>query len=520
MQQRINIGTNPTVAVRICEGNLRVIAHDVAEAWFEVAEDDISFRAQEGHLSIERCSDDLELRLPHGTTLTLEVVQGDLDISGIAAVHTRQIEGDLNIRDVQTFEGASVQGDAVLTKSANITIANIDGDLKIYENADTVVVKNVNGDAKIGQVHNLSIINIHGDLSTSDITGDVAITRVSGDATLRGIIKSLAPIHVDGDLKLGIVWTPEHVYHANASGDLILEVADDANLTVNGFVQGDVSGMAEHEPGSISLTWGNGSARLEVNVQGDLSIRGAAAAGQSKSVGSNNWGGNWNWKNDDFNRAIRDFTDDLASMGRDIAAQFSEMSRDWRAGGGERTAERARQATERAAERAAKAAERVSVRINEREYRFDPERIERLKEQAKRAADEGISRAYEAIGQALGNIEKNVARPNAPRPPAPPAAPNAPAAPAAPNAPHRVSISDDDGSSSSQHVAYTGDTVRITPEQAAAAAQAAPVAQAAETPAAEAPAVDKTQERLAILKMVQSGKISADEAALLLEALG
>ncbi|ABX05858.1 MAG TPA: hypothetical protein DEF47_09080 [Herpetosiphon sp.] len=514
MQQRINVGMNPTVAVRICEGSLRVIAHDLPEAWFDVDEDEISFRAQEGHLSIERCSDDLELRLPHGAVLTIDVVQGDVDLTGLSAVHTRQIEGDISARDVQTFESDSVHGDASFTKSAKLSLANIDGDLKIYENTDTVVIKNVNGDAKISQAHNLTIINVNGDLSASDLFGDVAITRVSGDATLRGAIKSLAPIHVDGDLKLGINWLPEQVYRASANGDVVLEVADDANLSVNGFVQGDVSGMGDREPGSISLTWGTGTARLELNVQGDLSIRGGAAShSHSKSVGGTSWNTNWNWNNDDFNRAIRDFTDDLASMGRDIAAQFREMSRDWRDGKGERTAERARQATERAAERAAKAAERMSVRINEREYRFDPERIERLKEQAKRAADEGISRAYEAIGQALGNIEKNIANPNAPRPPAPPAPPAAPHAPQAPNAPHRVSISEDDGSSSSQHVAYTGDTVRISPEQAAAA-------QAATAAPAETPAVDKTQERLAILKMVQSGKISADEAALLLEALG
>ncbi len=46
MQQRINIGSNPTVAVRICEGNLRVIAHDLPEAWFDADEDTISFRAK------------------------------------------------------------------------------------------------------------------------------------------------------------------------------------------------------------------------------------------------------------------------------------------------------------------------------------------------------------------------------------------------------------------------------------------------------------------------------------------
>ena len=60
--------------------------------------------------------------------------------------------------------------------------------------------------------------------------------------------------------------------------------------------------------------------------------------------------------------------------------------------------------------------------MNDREWRMDPERLERLKDQARRAATEGIVGALEAVEQAIGNL----GFPKSPKPPVPPTPPSSP----------------------------------------------------------------------------------------------
>src|ERR1019366_1492709 len=60
-----------------------------------------------------------------------------------------------------------------------------------------------------------------------------------------------------------------------------------------------------------------------------------------------------------------------------------------------------------------------NVRINDREWKMGPERIDAILEQARGAAAEGVHGALEAVEQALKNIRINV-------PPTPPTSPTPP----------------------------------------------------------------------------------------------
>src|SRR6266702_5303684 len=90
-------------------------------------------------------------------------------------------------------------------------------------------------------------------------------------------------------------------------------------------------------------------------------------------------------------------------------------------------ARKAQRQAEEAARRAGEHTSRVRVRVNDREWRMDPERLERLKEQARKAATEGIVGAFEAVEQAIGNL----GLPRSPKPPVPPTPPTSPAPSAA-----------------------------------------------------------------------------------------
>ncbi len=199
-------------------------------------------------------------------------------------------------------------------------------------------------------------------------------------------------------------------------------------------------------------------------------------------------------------------------LGREIAAAFqaagwsqgSEWSRelkrkmDEQARRAQRQAEestrKAQRQAEEAARRAGEHASRVRVRVNDREWRLDPERLERLKEQARKAATEGIVGAFEAVEQAIGNlgIPKT---PKSPVPPTPHSSP--PPTPATEQTLRTDSEKVPQSEPSSQQTADSEDVI-----------------------AANGTEPDLEQEREAILRMIAEGRISPEEGDMLLEGLG
>jgi hypothetical protein len=124
---------------------------------------------------------------------------------------------------------------------------------------------------------------------------------------------------------------------------------------------------------------------------------------------------------------------------------------------------------------------------------MDPERIERLKEQARKAATEGIAGALEAVEQAIDNL----GFPRPPKPPVPPTPPSSPQPPAA----GQTLRTDTKGSTQSEPSAQKTDS-----SGDASSSNAAPP--------------DLEQEREAILRMIAEGRISPEEGDMLLEGLG
>lgn len=502
------LGMNPTITLNQCSGDLRIEAHD--KNLVQVFDDDEELQAQQSNdgLTIEEVDSDLVLHVPYGTTFTIQSVEGDTWAQGVHQLQIKRLEGDCKLNNVDTFRSDSVEGDLKATQTRVLQVGRVSGDFAADNTVEEVDVGRVDGDMSVSNSQaSVKVQNVNGDFRLENVSGKITAQRVAGDALLRGDIPGFEGMTVNGDAKFRINWQADNDYRATVNGDAVIELADDANVTLSATVFGDVSGMNTVNDNSatkvVSAAWGDGAARIELTVHGDLVVR---SGYQPHSQGSS-WNTNWGM-NDELRDSFRGLTEEFAAMGREIAAQFSDFGREWKNVGSERMAERIRQAADRMTDKATAAAERVSVRVNDREIRFDPDRLERIREQARRAADEGIARAQEAIDRAMDGLERSLSgRGRPPMPPRPPAPP----APPAP--PQRISIMDNDGSSSTNTVQSpaTGQTINLKNEQAFA------VGEQQSAPQSEA---DKTQERLAILKMVQAGKISADEAALLLDALG
>jgi hypothetical protein len=303
-------------------------------------------------------------------------------------------------------------------------------------------------------------------------------------------------------------------------GDAAISLPGELDLTIRATVGGEVSGarMTSSGGGVSTIVYGEGTARLDLVVGGDLELH----TGDAPRTSSSSWG--WD-EQGEFQREMQRLGQEMGRLGEELGREFSEMF------GGkahrhaererERAEERMRDAAERmreAEQRARDAAERhqhrneagrVHVRINDREWRFDAERLERLKQQAREAARAGVSGAIEAVERALAGIGAPPPPPGAPNAPRPPGAPNTPPPPGMPNMPPPPPPA-------------TGQTIRIDVEpsvEAAPTVQATPSVEASTAGERVAPR-DTETERAAILQMVAEGRISPEEGDMLLDALG
>jgi hypothetical protein len=243
------LGNAPTVAIKRCGGDLTVEGR-AGETVVTVATDTMPHSLQ-GHeqLVIEECDDDLRLAVPPAATVSVEHVDGDAHVEGLSALQVGGVNGDLELRAI----GRSCS------------------------------VRSVDGDVQATDVAELALGTVGGDLHLDRVMGRLAVERVGGDATLRGALEGLGPAHIEGDFTLDTTFVPGREYQAMVDGDAAVYVSEDADLTLQATVDGDVSGVPSiTRHGAISATWGDGGAQLTLTVGGDLQVRRTGAAAPSR----------------------------------------------------------------------------------------------------------------------------------------------------------------------------------------------------------------------------------------------
>jgi hypothetical protein len=290
---------------------------------------------------------------------------------------------------------------------------------------------------------------------------------------------------VGGNVFVEASFPSESVTRLRAGGNVHLVLPNNANLTIQAMVggivhgQGAVSAMGNH----VTLIYGDGTARLDVSAGGNLELYGAQTPKSTSTYSGN-------WENFASNRQNQwqDMARQWHGAGAEFATGFGASFRDGFTRAAEKQqqkAEKHRQKAERQARRANEHAARMNIRINNREWRLDPQRIDRIVAEAYDAAARGTEGAIEAVEQALKNLRVT--------PPPPPS--RHPKPPVPPYAPHHVD---------------RDINVDVSPE---------PPREWESTKTIEKSAVDLEQERIAILRMVADGRITPEEGDMLLEAL-
>jgi hypothetical protein len=448
--------------------------------------------------------------LSHVALVEIETVGADLALESVETAVVGNVGGDLNVDEIADALSCGNIGSDCTVRSETpfeISVGNVGSDIEV-SNAATVHIGSIGGDGELRDVQGIvEVGNVGGDASFKGVGGNLQVGSIGGDGDLSGLKAAIEVGSIGGDLELQATFPAGSHTRLNVGGDASIELPENANLSIRAAVGGEVTGQSVTFEGGnmISLVYGDGAANLELSVGGDLELRGAG--NPRSSTNSSSWG--------DFGKEMSELGREMGrlgqELGREIAAAFqeagwsqgSEWSRelkrkmDEQARRAQRQAEESARKAQRQAEEAARRdrehAPRVRVRVNDREWRMDPERLERLKEQARKAATEGIAGAFEAVEQALGNL----GLPKSPKPPVTPTPPSSPP-PAA-----------------------TGQTLRTEPE---GMAQSEPPTQ--QTASSEDVSInnatkpDLEQEREAILRMIAEGRISPEEGDMLLEGLG
>ncbi len=256
---RYQLGHAPTVTMDHCDGDLIIVGHD--NPVVVLTADELPHLAPDQDLAtlrIEGCDDDLRLTLPFGATIIADHVDGDLRIMGIA----------------------------------RCTLAHVDGDLTMEDAPGPYAVGDVDGDVRARAVANLSLGAVDGDARLEGVTGRFTLGHVTGDLILDGAVHGFGPVHVEGDLTLTVAFQPAHEYRLVVDGDATIRLPDEANLTLQAAVHGDVSGLphahgSEHDGhDEVRATWGDGTSYLSLSVGGDLRIRPGGAMTTRRSFAS------------------------------------------------------------------------------------------------------------------------------------------------------------------------------------------------------------------------------------------
>src|SRR6266511_2148429 len=508
---RLRVPADAEIVVDRVHGDVAV--RGVRTLTLSDARGDVEVEAIEHEVRIDTVKGDLVVHDVSSFMLS-GATGGDVTVRNAGLVAVQQVGGDAEVTDAHTVTLDNVGGDCSVINSDSFRYGTIGGDLQVEGNTRTAVVGGgVGGDAAIQAVASVQLGDIGGDCAAhaiggdlhlgsvggdcaiDDVTGEVRLGSVGGDASIKAERAGAWVGSIGGDLHLSSAFPSGSATRVTVGGDAAIELPHQASLTLRATVGGDVSGerIVASGGGMFTAVYGEHAAQLDLIVGGDLTLRGGGAPRTSSS-----------------SRGWSDLGEDLGRMGADLERELSGMfgphgkysSDKWERKVKQRVEEQVRRAEERAprveerARRAGGSADRhageqggrVHVRINDREWRFDAERLERLKQQAREAAREGISGAIAAMERAVSGLGV---------PPEPPHAPNQPVPPVPPMSP------------------ATGHTIRID--------VAPPDLPDVDTPAGDpAPETPRNveEERAAILQMIAEGRISPEEGDMLLDALG
>ena len=190
---------------------------------------------------------------------------GDLKVKGWMEPSVMVKGSDFEVTETEKAWNLDLDGDAVLfvPDATSLTVVKVAGDLAIRNLEGPLVVSEAAGDVSLRTVSSADLGAVHGDLSVRSLGGALEIAELMGDASLRSI----------GELTAETIYGDLAVRNVERSVEVSV-IAGDVGL---GAVGGDVSLMKVH--GDASLRNIGGICQLP-ETSGDIRLRDGLVGGK------------------------------------------------------------------------------------------------------------------------------------------------------------------------------------------------------------------------------------------------
>ncbi len=381
-RQLISTSLAPDCFVGVVMGDLRVKGWESPQVAVDAEPDELDLQEADDVVRIS-CRGSCEIRLPHGATLEIEAVHGDLEVKLLEeTLKIGQVYGSLGLRSIAGLKMEIVHGD--------LTGRNIDGDL---------IIEQVLGDADLRQIEGMcSLGDVHGDLNLQNVNREVT-AKVRGDARMRLVSLIGAADHESCSLI--------------ADGDVLCTVPADAGLRLHLESLGRTirvnvgENIQTYQQEMVDLDIGSAAYGMTIEAGGDLTLLGQ-------------------WMGDEGGSSppMAGYSEQIArQVESQIGQQMEQVSRQLKEQM-ERLTVSLGQAgfspedTERVVEQAMRAGERETARAQEK-IRRAQEKLERKLEEAQRKAEQK-ARASERSAWARPRHTWGRTWPTPPSPPTPP----------------------------------------------------------------------------------------------------
>lgn len=185
------------------EGAQRLILDDmsdnvVVEGWDEP---EVLVRLREGeeeHLVVEETEGgpaisvrtSCEVRVPAALPVTVRQALGNLKVDGLLSLNAEQVRGNLKVRGVE-----------------EVVLAEVYGNLRVESSTSLRLTGTVYGDARLAEVESTDLQNVRGQLVAKS-AGRVRVTRVGGNLTAKDVGTALDADQVGGNATLKAISGP------------------------------------------------------------------------------------------------------------------------------------------------------------------------------------------------------------------------------------------------------------------------------------------------------------------------
>lgn len=222
-----------------------------------------------------------QIQTGHGPTVIVQCM-GDLKIRGwaepsvlIKGETTEITEGEkaLNINGSSDLR-------LMIPSATTLSITEVNGDLAVKNVAGESDISSASGDVFLKNIGPVELGTVHSDLSVNNLAGDFSAIEVMGDASIRnGLGVKISKVYGDcairnanGDIAIGVVMGDLSLRTVNGNVD-VEEVYRDAILRNLGGIN-----LVANADGDIRLRGGLAEGKHQFNANGDIVIRWPAHA--------------------------------------------------------------------------------------------------------------------------------------------------------------------------------------------------------------------------------------------------